>query len=428
MESVSYPLYPEAVVLSVLGGITVILGIPPFIWHFLQHNVAATSLVFWVTLLNLTNFINPILWPRDNVSDWWKGQILCDIEVRLFVGSTVALPGALACIMRKLAKVMDTKNIVMAPSRAQRIREAVLEILCCFGFPILLMLIYYIVQPIRYFLWGISGCNTAFDNSWPSVVLVMMWSPIVSLVGAYYSGLLIFRLYRYRTEFTHLLRRHKTTKSRFLRLFIMSFIMILIILPLQFYILFKNVQLVSAPYSWSNVHGPNWNEVITLPSFGVVIFDRWIRVADGFLVFLAFGTGTDAGKLYRSWLIWMKMGKAFPSLYRSHGSEQSQKGSGWSLSNKAKRVFSQQDSHPSLLSPTTTRSASSIPISTTDQLLPPSNPLVTNARSLFSRLFTTSKSRQALLPLFSNKKSNPVVTEPNYCDSLSTSITKPESH
>ena len=90
--------------------------------------------------------------------------------------------------MRKLAKVMDTKNIVMAPSRAQRIREAVLEILWCFGFPILLMLIYYIVQPIRYFLWGISGCNAAFDNSWPSVVLVMMWSPIVSLVGSYYSG------------------------------------------------------------------------------------------------------------------------------------------------------------------------------------------------------------------------------------------------
>jgi pheromone a factor receptor len=188
MEPVSYPLYPEAVILSVLGGITVILGIPPFIWHLLQRNVAAASLVLWVILLNLTNFINPILWPRDNVPEWWKGQVLCDIEVRLFVGSTVALPGALACIMRKLAKVMDTKNIVMAPSRAQRVGEAVLEILWCFGFPILLMLIYYIVQPIRYFLWGISGCNAAFDDSWPSVVLVMMWSPIVSLVGSYYSG------------------------------------------------------------------------------------------------------------------------------------------------------------------------------------------------------------------------------------------------
>jgi pheromone a factor receptor len=171
-------------------------------------------------------------------------------------------------------------------------------------------------------------------------------------------GLLIFRLYRYRTEFTHILRCHKTTKSRFLRLFAMSFIMILIILPVQFYILFKNVQLVSAPYSWGNVHGPSWDEVITLPSFGVVVFDRWIRIGDGFLVFFAFGTSADAGSLYRSWLIKLNMGNVFPSLYQSHGSERSRKGSGWSLSNKAKRIFSQKGSHASISSPTTTRSAS----------------------------------------------------------------------
>jgi pheromone a factor receptor len=134
--------------------------------------------------------------------------------------------------------------------------------------------------------------------------------------------------------------------------------MILIILPVQFYVLFKNVQLVSAPYSWGNVHGPNWNEIITLPSFGVVVFDRWIRIGDGFLVFFAFGTGADAGSLYRSWLIKLNTGRAFPSLYQSHDSERSRNGSGWSLSNKAKRVFSQKGSHASISSPTTTRSAS----------------------------------------------------------------------
>lgn len=107
----SFPLYPVAVVLPFLAGIVVLLDVPPLIWHIRNRNVAAASLVFWILLLNSFTLSNAIIWPRDDIKSWWGGQGLCDVEVKIFVGGTIALPAALACLMRSLANVLDTKII-----------------------------------------------------------------------------------------------------------------------------------------------------------------------------------------------------------------------------------------------------------------------------------------------------------------------------
>ncbi|OCK84008.1 STE3-domain-containing protein [Lepidopterella palustris CBS 459.81] len=427
MNTASYPLYPVAILLPVLAAIVVILDIPPMIWHFKQRNIAATSLVFWIIIRNIPSIINPIIWPRDNLADWWMGQGLCDVQVRLFVGGTIALPGALACIMRQLARVMDTKNIVLASSRKDRVRETVLEILWCFGFPLLITLVYYIVQPIRYFLWGISGCNPAFDSSWPSVALVTMWPPIISLVDAVYAGLVIYRLYRYRTQFGTCISAHNFTKSRFVRVFLMSLSLIIIVIPFQFYILARNAQYISGAYSWSRVHGPTWDEVVTIPSFGVVIFDRWFRIAHGFLVFFAFGTGRDAMRLYKGWLMTLGLGNRFPSLHQTSSwtSGSSWKGRLDSFSNKAKSMFSRNDIQTTASTSTSTetiRSASLLPASTTDPILPSTATTTKLRPSRVWSLFTSSKSRRTLLPLFSTEKSS------IQCGSQSASSLKSKPH
>jgi pheromone a factor receptor len=122
------------------------------------------------------------------MTEWWDGHVLCDIETRIIVGSWVALPGGLACILRKLAKVLDTKNIVVAPSRSHRIRELVFDLLWCWIFPVVSMVMYYFVQTVRYFIYGISGCGPAFHTSWATVVFVWMWGPLLDFFAAYYAG------------------------------------------------------------------------------------------------------------------------------------------------------------------------------------------------------------------------------------------------
>lgn len=184
----TYPIYPMAIVLPFLALLSILLDIPPLIWHISQKNIAAWSLILWIIVTNFFLFINPFIWPRDNLLEWYNGKGLCDIQVRVVVGSVIALPCALVCIMRKLAMIMDTRNITIGARTNRRVRENVLEVLWCWGFPVLIMLVYYFVQSRRYFIIGISGCYPVYDASWPSIVAVWMWQPIILTVGSYYAS------------------------------------------------------------------------------------------------------------------------------------------------------------------------------------------------------------------------------------------------
>lgn len=205
MASETYPFYPNSVILPTLAFPSWILCIPPMIWHFSQRNVAAWSLMLWVIMINFCNSINPLIWPRDNLDEWYDGNVLCDIQSRIFVGSNVSQAACVAMILRKLAKVMDTRNITVAPNRSKRIREKALEALWCWGYPVFLMLIYYIVQPARYYIYGIAGCVTIFNSSWVSIVILLMWSPITICVAAYFGGKCC--LYRHQCQLTDVLNQ-----------------------------------------------------------------------------------------------------------------------------------------------------------------------------------------------------------------------------
>jgi pheromone a factor receptor len=187
--SFSFPRYPSAVVLPVFSALTVVLDLPPLIWHCKNRNLAASSLVFWIILLNLFNVVNAIIWPTDNVEAWWNGVGLCDVEAKLYVGAWVALTGAIASIMRSLARIMDTDNQVLIPSKGQRRRQLALDLLLCVGAPVLVMALHYITQFNRYYVFAIAGCVPGFDNSWPTTLLVFMWPPILTLLASFYAGM-----------------------------------------------------------------------------------------------------------------------------------------------------------------------------------------------------------------------------------------------
>ncbi|KAF2181807.1 STE3-domain-containing protein [Zopfia rhizophila CBS 207.26] len=439
MSTDEYTLYLTAIIVPALAFPSVILDIPPLIWHLSQCNVAAWSLMLWIVLVNISNGINALIWPRDNLAEWWDGNGLCDVEARILVGASVALPAAVTLIMRKLARVMDTRNMTITSSRKHRIRESVLEALWCWAMPALMMLVYYVVQPFRYFIFSIGGCQSAFDSSWPSVVLVYMWCPIIMFFAAYYAGLLIYRLYRYRREFSRLIAARDTTKSRFLRLFIMSAMLIVLVLPYSIYVLYFNTNQTVDEYSWSGVHGPGWNSVVKVPMAGQVQYDVWGKIAVGYIAFFVFGTGSDANNLYKKMLCSIGLGKVFPNLYRmseSGSSTPSSVSRRWcSLSSRAKSFFSKNTSVTETLptasrnesvavnlhttsrnesttekSSTTSKSNSLYPISTSDPISPHRSPSPSNL-SFFQRLFSRRNgSHQPALPLFL-KKSVDEVTE-----------------
>jgi len=120
MGDSSFDWSPAAIAVPILSFITLVLCLPPFVWHVKNRNIAASSLVFWILLNNIFNFINALIWPTDDITSWWNGAVLCDIEVKLMTAAAVGLNGSMACVVRNLAQVMDTKRTVLEPSRARR--------------------------------------------------------------------------------------------------------------------------------------------------------------------------------------------------------------------------------------------------------------------------------------------------------------------
>lgn len=131
--------------------------------------------------------------------------------------------------------------------------------------------------------------------------------------------LVIIRLRKYRRQFAEILKSSQSNlnKSRFLRLFLMALILLIVLLPLQIYILYVNLSYPRHPFKWNEVHGPNWSEVMMIPTGGKVAFDRWIRVSAGFLLFIFFGLGHEATEMYRKWLVKFGLGRCFPNLIQN---------------------------------------------------------------------------------------------------------------
>lgn len=180
----------QAIAAPIISFLALLLCIPPLVWHSSNRNLAASFLTAFVIICDLLNIINAIIWPTDDVNSWWNGSILCDIQVKLNIGIQVGMPGALVCIFRNLALVMDTENTVLVPSKTQRLRAVAIELFFCAGIPVLAMVAHFIVQPNRYFIIAIAGCSVSYDDSWLAILLSITWPPIICLIAAVYCGML----------------------------------------------------------------------------------------------------------------------------------------------------------------------------------------------------------------------------------------------
>jgi pheromone a factor receptor len=124
----------------------------------------------------------------------------------------------------------------------------------------------------------------------------------------------LVRIHRYRKQFSDILRisNSNLTSSRFIRLLLLAVILVAVNLPLSFYVLYRNIIVGLIPYDWALVHGADWYFIHRLPTYDFVQFDRWISVGSGFLLFIFFGMGNDAARMYQGWLESAGIGKHLP--------------------------------------------------------------------------------------------------------------------
>jgi len=190
----SFQPYTSAIILAALSLLFALVIIPPMLWHLSNRNIGATSLILWLLILNLQDFLNAIIWSHDDIARWFGGNVLCDIEVKITIAVAVGVPSSVACVLRALAKVMDTERVSLGLTKSQKRRGYAIDLLWCAGFPALQMLFHYIVQTRRYYIVGIAGCTPAVSSSWVADLLITAPPVVWTVVGCYYAGELTSKL------------------------------------------------------------------------------------------------------------------------------------------------------------------------------------------------------------------------------------------
>lgn len=242
-----------------------------------------------------------------------------------------------------------------------------MDLAICFAVPILIVGLHYIVHTHRYVIVAIGGCTDTYNNSWPIIPIIMIWPLIFTLINVYYAGtsslsfhvsffpfaiktpkltplpaLVITRLRRHRTSISSILSSHSLNTSRFLRLFIMSLLLLLIYLPLNIYWFYANLSQPLEPYSWAAIHASSARDIVFLPALGIFTFDRYVPVAMSLFVFAFFGVGTEARGIYAAMARGLGLGMCFPRLGRERRPSTDGRG-GWldrlSLVAGGKRYF-----------------------------------------------------------------------------------------
>lgn len=178
----------QAVVLCTVAFMSFLVCIPPLIWHCRNGNFPASCLIMWILTQNLFNFINPLIWPDDDFSSRWMGYGYCDIQSKLITGAGVGIAGPLVCIFRSLARVLDTERTTLVPTKGDRRWNITFDVIYCVVIPVVIMVLHFIIQDSRYYIYSIVGCMPAYHSSWVSFVVGYIWPPIILIIACFYCG------------------------------------------------------------------------------------------------------------------------------------------------------------------------------------------------------------------------------------------------
>lgn len=108
---------------------------------------------------------------------------------------------------------------------------------------------------------------------------------------------------KYRREFSTILKnsRSQTSKSRFIRLFLIALILSLYYCTTFFLETAYNARNFVGAYSFKEAHdNPGWWFIARYPETAIWKVSRWCGVAGAYIIFFLFAIGTEAAQFYRT--------------------------------------------------------------------------------------------------------------------------------
>jgi len=289
-----------------IGAALVLVTLPH---HWRVKNFATLSIIAWLVAFELTYGVNAVIWA-DNVGI--RAQVWCDIATKIQIGAQMGLPGCCLCMARRLNRIAYGQE--MSPRGWS---HRALDIWLCWGFPVLIMVLHYIVQGHRFDIIENLGCFPAIYISWPSLIILGLSAFVPSVLALLFCILALTRLLKRQINLNAVLFRPNPTltASRYVRLMVMTFALgswsaILVSVGAA-----NEYASGLSPYtSWADVHlgfgfiGQATTAALYKDDPGNLrsIYIEWSAVSVSSLAFfLFFGIGVDAAREYRACGCWM---------------------------------------------------------------------------------------------------------------------------
>jgi pheromone a factor receptor len=135
--------------------------------------------------------------------------------------------------------------------------------------------------------------------------------------------LTILRLRQHRGRLSSTLSRTSSglDSRKFLKLFALTTILLIIYLPMLAYWFYANMPDPFIPYSWDRIHNPEiWNQVIYFHTndFQEVQYWPWVPIGLAFILFFWYGLAYEGIECYRRTLVFCGFAKLWPSLLVPH--------------------------------------------------------------------------------------------------------------
>ncbi|EGO03489.1 hypothetical protein SERLA73DRAFT_174989 [Serpula lacrymans var. lacrymans S7.3] len=278
--------------------------------HFRARNIGTCLYIAWTSLLCLVGFLNSILW-NDNVTN--RAPVWCDISSRLLIGGRVAVPAASVCIVRRLHLATSACSGPIRNNTKQW-RGIVVDLSIVMGIPILSIILAYIPQYQRFFIFEEVGCYFAIANVTPAFPLFVMWPAVIGLVLIFYMGLVIRTIIRRKANFQELLGENNNhliwDQSHYWRLLTLVVIVFLCSFPPGIYDIIQDATLdmVQPWVGWDVIHA-NISEVVqytsaemrSIPRLSSTLqWARWCYVVYALTFFTFFAFTEEARRRYRN--------------------------------------------------------------------------------------------------------------------------------
>lgn len=284
-----------------------VLLLPPLAWHSLSRNIPAVILIIWLLIMNLKTIIDASIWSGSDFMQRWNGKIWCDIMIKLQIGANIGISCAVTNIVYNLNAILKADSVLPQWNSWGKV---------CIDFsislitPFCVMIFSYLLQNYRYGIARYNGCQNLLSPTWLTTVLYTVWMLIWSFIGTIYAVMVLHTLYKKRKDVRDIL--HCTNSglnlTRFARLWIFCFLIILVMFPFSIYSFVQDLSNVQGSYSFKDSHSSATWQLIFKFDPGSPLYNIWLYMLMAYLVFIIFGLGSDALKMYSRFLYSIKLG------------------------------------------------------------------------------------------------------------------------